>query len=164
MRISDWSSDVCSSDLFEQIARMVTRTEIAILVAAHRLRTTGEVILPRWHVVIAVAVDITHRAVDLGRELPEQRHVLLRAVADVVVLEITTRQRDVGSQRMHRAARREERAVARVVADAGARLPGEELGAVVDDETQACIRTSSEERRGGKECVRTCRSRWAPAH
>src|SRR3546814_15018699 len=107
MRISDWSSDVCSSDL----------------------------------VVIAVAVDITHRAVDLGRELPEQRHVLLRAVADVVVLEITTRQRDVGSQRMHRAARREERAVARVVADAGARLPGEELGAVVDDETQDFLRT-----------------------
>src|SRR3546814_8602556 len=42
---------------------------------------------------------------------------------------------------MHRAARREERAVARVVADAGARLPGEELGAVVDDETQDFIRT-----------------------
>src|SRR3546814_8217878 len=42
---------------------------------------------------------------------------------------------------MDRAARREERAVARVVADAGARLPGEELGAVVDDETQDFIRT-----------------------
>src|SRR3546814_12601936 len=92
---------------------MGTRTEIAILVTAHRRRTTGEVILPRGHVVIAVAVDITHRAVDLGRELPEQRHVLLRAVADVVVLEITTRQRDVGSQRLHRTESREEPAVAR---------------------------------------------------
>src|SRR3546814_16453840 len=25
-------------------------------------------------------------------------------------------------------------------------------------------RTRSEERRGGKECVRTCRSRWSPMH
>src|SRR3546814_20958563 len=95
---------------------MVTRTEIAILVAAHRLRTTGEVILPRMHVVIAVAVDITHRAFDLGHELPEKRHVPLCAVADVLVLEITTRQLDVGSHSLPRAPRRDELTVAPGVA------------------------------------------------
>src|SRR3546814_21010492 len=33
-----------------------------------------------------------------------------------------------------------------------------------DDGLLEKIRLRSEERRVGKECVRTCRSRWAPAH
>src|SRR3546814_17256919 len=28
----------------------------------------------------------------------------------------------------------------------------------------ACVASSSEDRRGGKECVGTCRSRWSPSH
>src|SRR3546814_12021483 len=35
----------------------------------------------------------------------------------------------------------------------------------VDSVTSGCgMRTRSEERRVGKECVRTCRSRWSPDH
>src|SRR3546814_18277905 len=34
----------------------------------------------------------------------------------------------------------------------------------VDLEGQACSATRSEERRVGKECVSTCRSRWSPYH
>src|SRR3546814_13463544 len=40
-----------------------------------------------------------------------------------------------------------------------ARLPGAQ-GCEIDDETG----TRSEERRVGKECVSTCRSRWSPYH
>src|SRR3546814_4713116 len=89
MRISDWSSDVCSSDL---TARGVT--------------------------VVAVDQDHGHR---------EDHHLAERP--------------------QHVAGRQEEVEV--VVIGAGALA--EELG-------------RSEERRVGKECVSTCRSRWSPYH
>src|SRR3546814_6170326 len=80
MRISDWSSDVCSSDLRQYLGR-----------------------LPRLRVVVPAC---------LGRAAPVRNH-LRHAIAD------------------HESA------------------PG-----------HATIR--SEERRVGKECVSTCRSRWSP--
>src|SRR3546814_1410125 len=35
---------------------------------------------------------------------------------------------------------------------------------IKDEEAQACAAARSEERRVGKECVSTCRSRWLPYH
>src|SRR3546814_20534643 len=34
----------------------------------------------------------------------------------------------------------------------------------VDDAQKSVMQTRTEERRVGKECVRTCRSRWSPYH
>src|SRR3546814_2545559 len=102
MRISDWSSDVCSSDLHlagrEQRARRF---------------------LPRHHQVP-----------EPGRE-PMARVVALRA------------QLGGGAQRF-----------------------GNALGRafVVGGEGHAHMAVRSEERRVGKECVSTCRSRWSPYH
>src|SRR3546814_14831000 len=90
MRISDWSSDVCSSDLFvsQLLGSMV---EI------------GEVIAP--------ALDLAARG--------DQRVVTLQLIGAGMVIE-----------------------------------PGECGGSL----------WRSEERRVGKECVSTCRSRWSPYH
>src|SRR3546814_17439431 len=99
MRISDWSSDVCSSDLL-----------------------------------------------GIHRGVVHQQHLV---VADVDQLRIL---------RMHRANRQE--------AILGELVVGNEVAAVgfagFAHRGEAVAR--SEERRVGKECVSTCRSRWSPYH
>src|SRR3546814_4372079 len=90
MRISDWSSDVCSSDLRAPDVRCLPTT-------AQNART-----------------EISRRL--LSRDAGSLRHGL------------------------------RDRIVERDAADRAAR------------------RTRSEERRVGKECVSTCRSRWSPYH
>src|SRR3546814_13692274 len=108
MRISDWSSDVCSSDLRDVDAEFAVRQVggVAFLGDADRL-----------------AVD--EHLIAFGRNLTRKRTM------DAVALE---------QQRV--------------------RLG---IGQVVDrDQFQPAVR--SEERRVGKECVSTCRSRWSPYH
>src|SRR3546814_17298340 len=101
MRISDWSSDVCSSDLVEGVGREVLvvheRERVAVLV-----REGG---LP-------------------AREL-DFLQLVVAAEAEVVL------------------------------AAAGHRVQGEA-------ELDVAAAARSEERRVGKECVSTCRSRWSP--
>src|SRR3546814_20204478 len=107
MRISDWSSDVCSSDLLarareaEAVAqisdRISTELEKEKLVASYEAE-----VAKKKKLVDAYTADRA-KLVSKGSEKRAQRHTEL----------------------------------------AGAR---------------------SEERRVGKECVRTCRSRWAPYH
>src|SRR3546814_14775166 len=98
MRISDWSSDVCSSDLLGQIGRH--RSERIILVML------GTAMAPEIR-------DDDPTLPLVGGELEER--VPRRAIGAHAVHE----QEDVGR---------------------------------------------SEERRVGKECVSTCRSRWSPYH
>src|SRR3546814_13179020 len=99
MRISDWSSDVCSSDLLRQVIEDIeTRSPIQL-----------------------VAVGIGH---------------------DVT--------------RYYR------RAVTLLDAEELAGALTDELAALFDEEMPA--QTRSEERRVGKECVSTSRSRWSPFH
>src|SRR3546814_19499400 len=100
MRISDWSSDVCSSDL-AALARLLVRRCIA---------------------AAALDADIESHVVDR----PEK-----------VAL-------DVGRQRLER---RDVKGV----------QPVGGMRGTVDERRQR-----SEERRVGKECVSTCRSRWSP--
>src|SRR3546814_5246531 len=102
MRISDWSSDVCSSDLLE-------------VVAAH-----------------------VHRV--------PQRDVL-RAERDHVDDQPTGRQR-----------REDVRAPGQVL------LHNVVLGGAPQRGARHTLVLRSEERRVGKEGVRTCRSRWSPYH
>src|SRR3546814_20796216 len=108
MRISDWSSDVCSSDL-----RGIEMVECAVVPDHRRLVRMGFVDAAR-----RAAID--HR---LGYLLE------MKGVA-------------ADRQQVARAAPR------RV--------------AVIIHHPQAVVR--SEERRVGKECVSTCRSRWSPDH
>src|SRR3546814_19208057 len=96
MRISDWSSDVCSSDLM----------------AAHRLNTIGRQAL----------TSIAHMVTALGQNASEY-----------LVEEAEWMARGVDVARFHRA-----------------------VDVLADDR--------SEERRVGKECVSTCRSRLSPEH
>src|SRR3546814_12832396 len=97
MRISDWSSDVCSSDLHEILAQHRQRTRLA-------------------------------RAGEIG----------------VGALEPAL----VGEDRKARGA---ARCIGRGVGGGIEILSDQSLG-------------RSEERRVGKECVSTCRSRWSPYH
>src|SRR3546814_18865286 len=101
MRISDWSSDVCSSDLFEAPAdRMLARAARAAEVAEAFIAQIGALI-------------------DAERPIDDERRGRHAIVERGRI--------DEGLDRRARLAR-------------------------------------SEERRVGKECVSTCRSRWSPSH
>src|SRR3546814_3594291 len=93
MRISDWSSDVCSSDLATEIFHVLRAVQFAALYAP-LLETARDKLKPDliWNI------------------------------------------------------------------EAGLKLTGGEVARAVR------ARGRSEERRVGKECVRTCRSRWSPYH
>src|SRR3546814_14744969 len=103
MRISDWSSDVCSSDLLDQIVDLVQ----AAFDFAHMVREMGDGVIP-----------------DGGDAVARP-----------------------GYQRLQRLL---------VAGDALVAQPDAFMG----------LRNGrrSEERRVGKECVSTCRSRWSPYH
>src|SRR3546814_18243144 len=100
MRISDWSSDVCSSDLDQPLALQVRADDLADLVLAF-----GQ-------------ADLFRPAADMhvGARLAGRRHAVDRT------------------------------------------------GRASVDQDDALVAFSSEERRVGKECVSTCRSRWSPYH
>src|SRR3546814_17826167 len=97
MRISDWSSDVCSSDLVGDVERALAPGQLLRL---------------------ACRLACRRRLDDLLDDAPGLRGMLLEPLAELVV--------DHGF-------------------DGGPDL-------------------RSEERRVGKECVSTCRSRWSPYH
>src|SRR3546814_19793621 len=107
MRISDWSSVVCSSDLEE-----------------HRFEALRQL---QWRSSALSFATVR----DLKRTLDE------RPPHDFLI-----RKRDADDQ---------------LALEALSRLPE------IMDRTTAPSR-SSEERRVGKECVSTCRSRWSPYH
>src|SRR3546814_6894305 len=95
MRISDWSSDVCSSDL-------------------------------------VVRCGLLHAVLDRLRQFARERvSLVLHAIGAVV---------------------------------AGAAFDRGDLGIRHQLQDLARLRARSEERRVGKECVSTCRSRWSPYH
>src|SRR3546814_3299272 len=106
MRISDWSSDVCSSDLVFH-------------------RTGG-----------FRADNLAPGAPDQAIYIYERPGELLHAPVDPAIAQVTVL---VGHGRRHRIDQRL-------------------------DEQAGVVLFRSEERRVGKECVSTCRSRWSPVH
>src|SRR3546814_5659531 len=102
MRISDWSSDVCSSDLLGAGVDLLAALDPLGFLARHIAFVEGDLAVRRH-------VDIDAPA------------LALRSSDELVAREIF--------------ARRDDHDIAR-----------------------------SEERRVGKECVSTCRSRWSPYH
>src|SRR3546814_13885934 len=107
MRISDWSSDVCSSDLVAEVAEGL----------------------------------VEPNAMVAGRRLGHLREVA------VVPLELPGLDDDAA----HRGA-----------------VPADVLGGRMHDDVGAPVegaaKVRSDERRVGKECVSTCRTRWWPEH
>src|SRR3546814_17011074 len=112
MRISDWSSDVCSSDLFAATLGDALLLRHAGFTARHRVAVAA----------IRVAIAMLRR---------DQQHVML-------TLELFER----------------------VAEQAEEIVIGLEYGTVESE----LDHRRSEERRVGKECVSTCRSRWSPDH
>src|SRR3546814_19194487 len=121
MRISDWSSDVCSSDLKQGRERALDdkRQRAAVALAAWKTDRIGG-----GHLRIAIAHDLRPAADDGA--LDKSKATKGRA---------TDHGHDIG----HRA------------------RPACPLLSAT------CSRRSAE-RRVGKECVSTCRSRWSPYH
>src|SRR3546814_11755051 len=121
MRISDWSSDVCSSDLVAEEG-----------VVAQRV--TGDV---------AEEVELLAAVLHLAHKLDaaDQQHVV-----DGGDNALALGQTDVLFRQDHVAVRGAQPREALVVAPLALR------------------QQRSEERRVGKECVSTCRSRWSPYH
>src|SRR3546814_12345225 len=116
MRISDWSSDVCSSDLMDHLPDLVAKGEVPIALVDASVRRVLE-LKARLGLF-----DNPYRRIQPGREeqrvrTPDHLKVARQAAQRSIVL-----------------------------------LKNE------DD----LLPLRSEERRVGKECVSTCRSRWSP--
>src|SRR3546814_18613210 len=121
MRISDWSSDVCSSDLLIEEG-----APFALAIGADAGRR-----VEREHLDMRLDAERVDRNAAFAETFEQAQHVgamfrMLRLPAHIVVID------ELGMRR----------GIARGV-------KGE-------------IEHRSEERRVGNECVRTCRSRWAP--
>src|SRR3546814_13349148 len=123
MRISDWSSDVCSSDLFAQVYH--GRARACPESNRHRFRRSRAERRAATFCCGAAAIRIRSRAEAA-----------------------TARERGMISR-----------------APAGDRLYNDpDLVQLYDLENSWGADFRSEERRVGKECVSTCRSRWSPFH
>src|SRR3546814_20056389 len=115
MRISDWSSDVCSSDL---------RNVCLIPASAHGTNPASAQLAGMD--VVVVASDANGNV-----DLADLRAKLAQVGDHLAALMIT--------------------------------YPSTH-GVFEESITQICDLVRSEERRVGKECVSTCRSRWSPSH
>src|SRR3546814_103210 len=168
MRISDWSSDVCSSDLLgRQAAQGVVDR------AAKRVDLRPGLLLPVSAPDIRrLAADFLFDPVKPGDTIEQvggkRRRARLVALEDlaaevrpagdlldaVAVVELVVSGITVG---LEKAGERRELALRMDAAAIGGEpIPGERRG--------GGARRGSEERRVGKECVSTCRSRWSPYH
>src|SRR3546814_7318200 len=160
MRISDWSSDVCSSDLAEQ---SVSSGLAAVAVAS----------VPLWIGLFAtLRGQRSNRLEWLGLGIgfvgvlwlnagssltasPTALVALLVAPVAWAFGSVWSKGRDLPSTFMGAAAQMLCGGAMMVVAGL---LLGERLDAM------PTTKGRSEERRVGKECVSTCRSRWSPYH
>src|SRR3546814_4222368 len=105
MRISDWSSDVCSSDLF------------------------------------------------IEKYIEQPRHIEIQVLGDKHGNVIFLHERECSIQRRHQ----------KVIEEAPSPFLDAKTRKAMGEQAVALAKRS-EERRVGKECVSTCRSRWSPYH
>src|SRR3546814_14572884 len=130
MRISDWSSDVCSSDL-----QGFTGKACRAPVRSYAVDAGSALLLFRYPAIDLAFEDLQRHGAVLEHFGVELAHVELRP------------------QRLLRL--RAQRLDLQLADLVGQRLPGPR-------DVAFGFGGSSEERRVGKECVSTCRSRWSP--
>src|SRR3546814_16985697 len=135
MRISDWSSDVCSSDLAALVEGRAGE-EIAIA-------PFGDF----QHIALKIAAVVEAEIIGGDGQIFERTHLRRRLNAEALAL----LREDFGIDRLRRP-------MTRIM---GAVLRGHALARPIGNRV---VIFRSEERRVGKECVSTCRSRWAPEH
>src|SRR3546814_16010133 len=132
MRISDWSSDVCSSDL--QLQELVRRLRATAHLSAHAVEPADQL-----QVEVGVAAEV----------VVHPRAAFEQAGQDLVdVLDRVGVVHDVAVDGALRAGARP--------------VPGLARGVAVAAEQQVLAVLRSAERRVGTEWVRTGRSRWSP--
>src|SRR3546814_12313409 len=137
MRISDWSSDVCSSDLVNPAGYILFRRNVADPAQLRALTADLRSLSGRDDLPIL----IDQEGGRVARLQPPHWPVFPPGSA-------FDRLYDISPIGAIEAARHHARALGLMLAD---------LGITVD-----CLR--SEGRSGGKECVSKCRSRWSPYH
>src|SRR3546814_520413 len=190
MRISDWSSDVCSSDLIGQVARAL---EASMQRAADAVRLEREAaeeqgreaqraqLLDRHFEafqddsarLIKAVGGVAERLRDLSAVSAHQAQVNMGSVADAAAgaMQAAENVRSVAhtSGRLVEAIaaiRDQTQASQQIVVHAAseARGAGEQMTLLLHSVDLIRKAARSEERRVGKECVSTCRSRWATLH
>src|SRR3546814_210313 len=166
MRISDWSSDVCSSDLRQggRLLALPVATPTAREHAQH-LDTPGAFEPPRrFGIGLSRLDELQQATIELG-DLPRVtvRGLDLRLDAAVAAIAAPTCADDIqrcALRQLGIAIEQVEQTRRTFAGRAGFRLQASEPGLQI-----VCWRARrSEERRVGKECVSTGRSRWAPCH
>src|SRR3546814_15862761 len=142
MRISDWSSDVCSSDRFLVGKGMLSEKKTLKAVQSVSLKVR------RGEVVAVVGESgcgkTTLAKMLLGLLQPSSGNIFIEGqpITDVSIRQIARR-------------------VQPVFQDPYSSLnPRKTLESIIS----LPLKVRSEERRVGKECVSTCRSRWSPYH
>src|SRR3546814_9060006 len=139
MRISDWSSDVCSSDLFRKGLEAWFTILIENLWGKKRIMevylNVAETGIGTYGVEAGAIRYFNHGASHLTRT---------EAARIAAVLPLPKKRAAIAPSGF---TRRYGNSIAR------------RIGVVQRDGLAACLR--SEERRVGKECVSTCRSRWS---
>src|SRR3546814_4817071 len=161
MRISDWSSDVCSSDL--EVDNPATGEGIA------RVANLGKL-------ECELAINAASKAFTSWRaRTGKDRAALLRRWFDL----ITANAKDLATLMTLEQGKPFQEALGEITygasfvewfAEQGKRVTGDIMSSTVATNRMLVMRepigvcARSEERRVGKECVSTCRSRWSPYH
>src|SRR3546814_567476 len=144
MRISDWSSDVCSSDL--SALRVFVMGERA---AAHEPPTADDLEMMR---------SLTREAIEAGAlGVSTSRNLMHRTKAGELAPSLYSEEDELKAlaQGLRDAGNGVYQIIPRIMGSAS-----EEFALM----RRLAEESRSEERRVGKECVSTCRSRWSPYH
>src|SRR3546814_8929488 len=153
MRISDWSSDVCSSDLYQPATAGADRSKLPALDQPPAL-TLPPLQHARLSNGMKIALAERHNAPVVQFSLIADAGYAADADVQAGTAKLTLGMLDEG------AGKYDALGLAAAEDDLGAMLSsGSSL-----DTSFVKLNARSEERRVGKECVSTCRSRWSPYH
>src|SRR3546814_8369052 len=162
MRISDWSSDVCSSDL---------GPVGAALGAAIGRQADAAIFAPRGREGPRL-VDLKVQASTYGQQIPQLFGTMRVAGSVIWATDLIERRTKSGGGKGRPSVTEYSYAESLAVALSSRRVrrvrriwaDGNLLRGASGSFKGRCPFRRSEERRVGKECVSTCRSRWSPYH